>query len=102
MRLSKINGKGSALAFFLFFSLSYCPAQETGGAYNYPVIQRLDSRDTVFKQYIGDVEANRKRLADIRNKIVLQRPEETAGHLMIFQYTTRKGDDLLSVAARCN
>jgi murein DD-endopeptidase MepM/ murein hydrolase activator NlpD len=102
LRLSKITGKGSALAFFLFFCLSYCPAQETGGAYNYPVILQMDSRDTGFKQYISDVEANRKRLAGIRNNIILQRLEETAGYLTIFQYTTRKGDDLFSVAARCN
>ena len=102
MRLSKINGKGSALAFFLFFFLSYCPAQETGGAYNFPVILRLDSRDTVFKQYINNVETNRKRIADIRNRIVLQSLEDTAGYLTVYQYTVRKGDDLLSVAARCN
>jgi len=102
LRLSKITGKGSALAFFLFFCLSYCPAQESSGVYSYPVILRMDSRDTAFKQYIGDVEANRKRLADIRNKISLQRLEDTAGYLTIYQYTVHKGDDLLSVAARCN
>jgi murein DD-endopeptidase MepM/ murein hydrolase activator NlpD len=102
LRLGKITGKGSALAFFLFFCLSYCPAQEIGKTNNFPVILRMDSRDTAFKQYINDVEANRKRLADLRNKITLQRLEDTAEYLTIYQYTVRKGDELLSVAARCN
>jgi len=98
----KLQAREAPLPFFLVFCLFYCPAQETGNTGNFPVILRMDSRDTAFKQYIGDVEANRKRLADIRNKIILRRLEDTAGYLTIYQYTVRKGDDLLSVAARCN
>jgi murein DD-endopeptidase MepM/ murein hydrolase activator NlpD len=53
--------------------------------------------DNGFRQFINDVENNRRRLAAYRS-----RPEETAENLTIYQYTTRQGDDLLSIAARCN
>jgi murein DD-endopeptidase MepM/ murein hydrolase activator NlpD len=58
----------------------------------------MDSRDTGFRQYITDVEGNRRRLMAVSRG----RPEELAEHLTVYQYTTRLGDDLLSVAARCN
>ena len=62
----------------------------------------MDSRDTIFRQYINDVEGNRRRLAGIRNRITNPQIEETASHLTIYQYTLRPGDDLFSVSARCN
>ena len=64
---------------------------------NFPVISRLDSRDTGFRQYINDVENNRKRLSGNRKQ-----PEETAGYLTIYQYTTRRNEDIFFLAARCN
>ena len=98
--LAKIAGKGYTLAFFLtFLCLPVCEAQNSGGtAYNFPVILRLDSSDTGFRQYISDVESNRRRLAGIQRR----RPEETAEHLTIYQYTAKQGDTLFSLAARCN
>jgi len=98
--LAKIAGKGYALAFFLtFLCLPVCEAQDSGSAvYNFPVIVRLDSSDTGFRQYISDVEGNRRRLASIQRR----NPEENAEHLTIFQYTARQGDTLFSLAARCN
>ena len=57
----------------------------------------MDNRDTGFRQYISDVEGNRRRLAGL-----LRRPEETINHLTIYQYTAAAGDSLYSVAARCN
>jgi len=53
--------------------------------------------DNGFRQFISDVESNRRRLVASRS-----RPEEMAESLTIYQYTTRQGDDLQSVAARCN
>jgi len=50
-----------------------------------------------FRQYISDVENNRRRLALARSS-----PAETAEHLTIYQYVTQRGDDLFSIAARCN
>jgi murein DD-endopeptidase MepM/ murein hydrolase activator NlpD len=53
--------------------------------------------DNGFRQFMSDVESNRRRISGARS-----RPEETAEHLTIFQYAVRQGDDLLSIAARCN
>jgi murein DD-endopeptidase MepM/ murein hydrolase activator NlpD len=91
-----------ALAFFLlFFCLPVCKAQDSGGiTHNFPVITRLDSYDTGFKQYISDVEGNRRRLVNANMR--RSRPEEIAEFLTIFQYTVRQSDTLLSLAARCN
>jgi len=52
--------------------------------------------DNGFRQYLSDVEVNRRRLTATRS-----RPEETAENLTIYQYITRDGDDLFSIAARC-
>jgi len=83
---------------FLLYS-PFCYSQEAlnNGAFIFPVIARMDNRDDGFRQYISDVEGNRKRLVGL-----LRRPEETIDYLTIYQYTAQKGDDLFSVAARCN
>jgi len=97
------TGKGISLAFFLIFLFApYCGAQDSTGitgaqSIGFPVIFRMDSGDTGFKQYISDVEANRRRLFDVR-----ARAGQTAEHLTIFRYSVRPGDDLFSLAARCN
>jgi len=57
----------------------------------------MDSGDIGFRQYISDVEANRRRLFDVRS-----RAGQTAEHLTIYRYNIRQGDDLFSIAARCN
>jgi murein DD-endopeptidase MepM/ murein hydrolase activator NlpD len=62
----------------------------------------LEPRDTGFRQYIGDVEGNRRRIAVLRNRGLPVNPEELAENLTIYQYTIRQGDDLFSLAARCN
>jgi len=80
----------------LFFSPFFSYAQNTAN-FSFPVIKRLDVSDTGFKQYIGDVESNRKRLASYRAKIL-----ETAEYLTIYQYTPRDEEDIFSLAARCN
>jgi murein DD-endopeptidase MepM/ murein hydrolase activator NlpD len=90
----KRTGKGASLAFFLIILCSpVCHSQDI----SFPEITRMDSRDTGFRQYISDVESNRRRLAGIRTT-----PLQTAEHLTIYKYTTRAGDDLFTVSARCN
>jgi len=84
-------GKGLTLAFFL---CSICHAQESG----FPLIARLDSRDDGYKQFIADVEVNRRRFFN-RGR---QTAADLAGSLTVYQYTPREGEDLLFLAARCN
>ena len=94
----KRNGRGILVFFLIFLNLPVCIAQGAGGLNNtLPQITTLDARDMGFRQYINDVENNRRRLAGIRSQ-----PLEAAGHLTIYQYTTRQGDDLFFLAARCN
>lgn len=75
----------------------------TGNIYSenlFPVISALNYRDLSFKQYLSDVEASRRRVAN------MWRTEESramvAQSLTVYAYTSRAGDDLLSLAARCN
>jgi murein DD-endopeptidase MepM/ murein hydrolase activator NlpD len=92
------SGKGYALAFFLIYlSLPVCEGQEPLLDLHFPVITRMVPSDNGFRQFISDVESNRRRVSGARG-----RPEETAEHLTIYQYTVRQGDDLFSIAARCN
>jgi len=86
-------GKGVSLAFFLFFLNLPVFSQ------NFPVIRRLDPGDTMFKQFISDVEGNRRRVFNSQNRFP---PEETAQHLTIYQYTVRQDDNILSLSARLN
>jgi murein DD-endopeptidase MepM/ murein hydrolase activator NlpD len=53
--------------------------------------------DNGFRQFINDVQNNRRRLQAYNNT-----PEESAENLTIYQYATRQGDDLQSLAARTN
>ena len=93
--------KRLTLAFYLFYFSLPVFAQQSAG-YDFPEIRRLDPTDMSFRQLMSDVEANRIRLASIRNNRSSSTPEETAGHLTIYQYTTRPGDDLFFLAARSN
>jgi len=92
--LSKsLTGKGVSLAFFLIFLNIPLFCQD------FPVIKRLDPSDIGFKQYINDVEGNRKRVFNSRNRLS---PEVMAQYLTIYQYTTRQEDNILSLSARLN
>ena len=92
------SGKGYALAFFLILlPLPVCKGQESPVTVTFPVINRMIPSDNGFRQFINDVETNRRRLISYRNS-----PEETAENLTIYQYTVRQGEDLLSISARCN
>jgi murein DD-endopeptidase MepM/ murein hydrolase activator NlpD len=91
--LSKTKtGKGVSLAFFLVFLSLPVFSQD------FPVIRRLDPGDTAFRQFISDVEGNRRRLSGAQNRAA----EEIAQYLTIYQYTTKQGEDILFLAARLN
>jgi murein DD-endopeptidase MepM/ murein hydrolase activator NlpD len=100
--------KGISLAFFLL--AFFCHAQEAApegepAALAFPVIERLDSRDGNFRQYIADVEANRRR---VFNLTVSRRGDHREGvlavanSLTVFQYRAAEGDTIYSLAARCS
>jgi murein DD-endopeptidase MepM/ murein hydrolase activator NlpD len=81
----------------LFLQLPASHAQNTG-TFSFPIITRLDRGDTGFRQYIGDVESNRRRLTAFRGRLL-----ETAEYLTIYQYTPRNNEeDIFFLAARCN
>jgi murein DD-endopeptidase MepM/ murein hydrolase activator NlpD len=63
-----------------------------------PVIGRLDSRDTVFKQYLSDIEAGRRLIFSSRQRAA----EELASAMTIYSYSPGENDNLLGIAARCN
>ena len=69
----------------------------------YPVISRLDNRDTMFRQYMADVESARRALftsrRDPADQAVMDR---LTSMLTIYSYTIREGEDLFSIAARSN
>jgi murein DD-endopeptidase MepM/ murein hydrolase activator NlpD len=92
--LSKsITGKGISLAFFLIFLNFPVFCQD------FPVIRRLDPTDTLFKQFISDVEGNRKRVFNSQGRLP---PEDIIKHLTIYLYTVKDDDSVLSLAARLN
>jgi len=94
VRLSKsLTGKGVSLAFFLILLNLPVFSQD------FPVIKRLDPGDIGFKQYINDVEGNRRRVFNVRNHLP---PEEVTQHLTIYQYTTRQEDNIFTLSARLN
>jgi murein DD-endopeptidase MepM/ murein hydrolase activator NlpD len=80
-----------------FGAIPQCAAQELS---NFPLIRRLDAGDTGFKQYIADVENNRRRI--LNRERSGEEPQAFAEALVIYQYTPREGEDLFSLAARCN
>ncbi|MDR1373901.1 MAG: M23 family metallopeptidase [Treponema sp.] len=73
-------------------------AQDAGN--RYPRITKLDSRDTVFRQYQADVEQARRRLFG-RDRTG-ETPEYPAWDLTVYSYTTELEDDIFGLAARCN
>lgn len=98
----RIFGKGRTLAFFLLALLAslQVTADDAGVRGGFPRIGRLDGQDTAFRQYIADVESNRQRVFNReRNR---ESPASLAGFLTIYQYSPREGEDLFSLAARCN
>jgi len=89
------TGKGKTLAFFLvLFSLFTLPVFSQ----DFPVIKRLDPGDIAFKQYISDVEGNRRRVSGVQSRS----PEDLAQYLTIYQYTPKPEDDIFFLAARLN
>ena len=86
--------------FFYILGFSLCSAAASSSL---PVISRLDTRDALFRQFLQDMEASRRLLFASRQN--LENPEalaRIASSLTIFAYVPRAGENLFSIAARCN
>jgi len=98
-------GKGVTLALFLTILLpraaEVSPQPMDGTGAGFPVITQMNRRDEGFRQYIADVEANR-RLVFLWNRRQGITVESIAESLTIYRYVVRDGDDLFSLAARSN
>ena len=92
------------LVFSLFLIFPGAQNAEAQAPSPLPEIARLDSRDTAFKQFLSDVEDNRRLLFSSRYQTELPQAvrERLASSLTIYSYTPREGEDLLAIAARCN
>jgi hypothetical protein len=103
-------GQGITLAFFLLFPGSALRAADTGTGNSgeisrgmvgeAPLITRLESGDPLFKQYLSDVEIARRRL--FTRGRTGDTPETLAKSLTIYRYTPLEGEDIFTIAARCN
>jgi hypothetical protein len=89
--------QGVTLAFFFFFSTLSLPAQEPPP---FPVISRLDTADTAFRQYLSDVETARLRIHN--RERTGERAEALAEALTVYTYNPGSHDDAFTLAARCN
>jgi murein DD-endopeptidase MepM/ murein hydrolase activator NlpD len=101
-----VERQGISLAFFLFLLLAGGLAGAAdppgGGAAPFPLISRLDRGDTLFLQYQEDVEYSRRRLFDRAGGGREDRLRELAAGLTVYRYAPGEGEDLFSLAARCN
>jgi murein DD-endopeptidase MepM/ murein hydrolase activator NlpD len=99
LTLFSLRRQGVSLAFFLSLFLPLFPlgAEELPAL---PLITRLDNRDTGFVQYQGDVEVSRRQVLN-RGRMT-DGAEALAAGLTIYRYVPGEGEDLLSIAARCN
>ena len=94
------KGRGKALPFFylLIFTASFLNAQ--AGEQSLPRIQRLNTRDTVFAQFLSDVEISRRQIfltSGNRNSL-----SAIAESLTVYLYTPEQGETILTLSARCN
>jgi hypothetical protein len=70
-----------------------------------PHIGRLDMRDVMFKQFLGDVEQGRKAVRapyNAEDSGTSGRAEAIARQLTLYTYTPSVDDDILRLAARCS
>ena len=68
-----------------------------------PSITRLDSRDTMFRQFISDVEVGRRLIFSQRfNRADPSAAGELTSYMTIYSYIPVEGDALMGIAARCN
>jgi murein DD-endopeptidase MepM/ murein hydrolase activator NlpD len=83
----------------LLWTLAQILPAEEHTLQGFPAISRLEPGDVVFKQYQADVEAARRRIANMER--IGDSPDKAAEDLTVYAYIPREGDDVFSLAARC-
>ena len=97
-RDAKKNNACAALPFF-YFLLSIAPLLGALDDYeDLPRIQRLDTRDLAFVQFLKEVETSRRLLFSSRGAT----PGSFAEILRVYVYSPGPQEDMLNLAARCN
>ena len=92
--------RSAKFAVCLLTALLLAPAihgEENAGAL--PLIERLDGRDLMFKQYSEDVALGRKAVFSINRTAGA---DDIARQLTLYTYVPSAEDDFLRIAARCN
>lgn len=87
-------------ALFVLICFAVSPIKGESREAVFPGITRLDNGDVLFRQYLADVEAARKRLFN-RQDAESIKDASLAENLTIYAYTPNSGEDLLDLAARC-
>jgi murein DD-endopeptidase MepM/ murein hydrolase activator NlpD len=64
-----------------------------------PHIQRLNTQDIVFQQYLADVEAGRRA---VFSRYPARTADEIVRELTIYRYNPAPDDELFLIVARCN
>ena len=85
------------LAILFLYGLLLCNNAGAEESQTFPSIEKLDARDTVFKQYLADVEAARLCLY---GKNAGSR--DVNEFLRIYVYTPKQDEDIFRLSARCN
>lgn len=80
--------------------VTHRPAADENTVLGYPCISRLNTQDLVFRQYLADVEAARRRIFNMDRSG--ETPEKVAEFLTVYAYTPETEEDLFRLSARCN
>jgi murein DD-endopeptidase MepM/ murein hydrolase activator NlpD len=81
----------------LFLGVPLCGQEKNQS--NFPLIDRLDSRDVLFKQFESDVVLGRQA---VRPPKAAKGATAMASALTIYSYKTKETDELMPLSARCN
>jgi murein DD-endopeptidase MepM/ murein hydrolase activator NlpD len=92
---------GTARRFALVFLVCVVPLMYVSGDDDlFFTISSMDGRDLGFRQYQADVENAYRRLAELERRG--RSMEVLLEELTVFAYRPGNGEDLFSIAARCN
>jgi len=90
--------------FLLLTILLFPSVPSRGESLSYPLIERLEAKDAAFSRYMKEVENARGRLflaGRRQEKERGERERDASESLRFFAYTSREGEDIWRLYARC-